>query len=253
MPESIIHNGFINLKSLNSLETEGLVNFDLATTKLYTPEYMKRVSLLNNLSTIIQDIYNNMCKPLSSLPNKFKYKEIKFKRNITLEKSIEILQKYKFTLLNLVINYDNKVIGLYIEKNKLKGFIPCFPSGIISKYALLDLNDEIFLKNMEETLQFLNMVLNETNKEILCNPVVKVLEDKLIIGLLTETNQLIPLIEPELDTDKNIKHSIDDDNFFQVNKITQMSTKKDTVREEYVKKIKLETDLFNSFRNKLRT
>ena len=31
-----------------------------------------------------------------------------------------------------------------------------------------------------------------------------------------------------------------------------MSTKKDTVREEYVKKIKLETDLFNSFRNKLR-
>ena len=80
------------------------------------------------------------------------------------------------------------------------------------------------------------MILDETNKEILCNPTVKVLEDNLVIGLLTETNQLIPLIEPELDTDINIKNTINDENFYQVDKITQISTKIDKVREEIYNK-----------------
>jgi hypothetical protein len=54
---------------------------------------------------------------------------------------------------------------------------------------------------------------------------------------LTETNQFIPLIEPEQDTDQSIKHSVDDENFIQVDKITQTSKKIDKTREEFVKKI----------------
>ena len=228
-----------------------LVN--ITTTKLYTPELMSKVPNLKKLSTTIQDIYSSMCKPMSSLPKAYRYKEIKFKRNHTLEKTIEILNKYNMKAQRLVVNYDDKVIGVNIENSGLFGFIPCFPSGILSSYELVDLENEEQEKNLEETLQFLNMVSDETKGEILCKPVVKILEDNLIVGLLTETNQFVPLVEPELDTDQSIKHTIQDENFFQVNKVTQTSKKIDKKREEYVKKIKLETELYNAFRNKLRT
>ena len=228
-----------------------LVN--ITTTKLYTPELMSKVPNLNKLSTTIQDIYSSMCKPMTSLPNAYRYKEIKFKRNHTLEKTIEILDKYKIAVQSLVINYDDKVIGVNIENSGQSGFIPCFPSGIISSYELIDMENKEQQKKLEETMQFLNMVSDETKGEILCKPIVKILEGKLIVGLLTETNQFIPLVEPELDTDQSIKHTIQDENFFQVNKVTQTSKKIDKTREEYVKKIKLETELYNAFRNKLRT
>ena len=225
----------------------------IVTTKLYTPNLMTKIPNMKKLANTIQEIYSTMCKPLSSLPKAYKHKEIKFKRNITLEKSIEILNKYDFTIQSLVVNYDDKVIGLNIEKRGQSGFIPCFPSGIISSYELVDIENEGQQKNFEETIQFLKMVTDETKSEILCKPIVKILEDKLIVGLLTETNQFIPLIEPEQDTDQSIKHSVDDENFIQVDKITQTSNKIDKTREEFVKKIKLETELYNAFRNKLRT
>ena len=226
---------------------------NITTTKLYTPELLSKVPNLKKLSTTIQDIYSSMCKPMSSLPKAYRYKEIKFKRNHTLGKTIEILDKYKIAVQSLVINYDDKVIGINIENSGQIGFIPCFPSGIISSYELVDLENEEQQKNLEETLQFLNTVSDETKGELLCKPVVKILEDNLIVGLLTETNQFVLLIEPELDTDQSIKHTIQDENFFQVNKVTQTSKKIDKTREEYVKKIKLETELYNAFRNKLRT
>ena len=68
------------------------------------------------------------------------------------------------------------------------------------------------------------------------NLFVKIIEDELVIGVLTETNQLIPLIEPEQNTDESIKYTINDDNFIQVNKITQISKKQDKTREKYMLK-----------------
>ena len=228
-------------------------NVSLATTKLYTPELISKVPNLKKLTNTIQDIYTSMCKPLLSLPNNYKHKEIRFKRNITLQQSINILNKYEIIINRLVVNYDDKVIGLHVEKNSKSGFIPCFPSGIVSSYELVDLNNDEEYLTLEENLQFLKMISDETNKEILCKPIVKILEDKLIVGLLTETNQFIPLVEPEQDTDQSIKHVIDDENFYQVDKTIQTSNKIDEEREKFVRKIKLETELYNAFRNKLRT
>ena len=224
----------------------------LSTIKLYTPELFSRVPHLKIFSDTINDIYSSRCKPMSSLPNKYKYKQIKFKRNITLEKTKEILEKYNIDIEDLVINYDNKVVGVNISKDGSNGFIPCFPSGIISGYELVDIENDENSKSMEETLQFLKLISDTTNNEILCKPIVKIIEDELVIGVLTETNQLIPLIEPEQNTDESIKYTINDDNFIQVNKITQISKKQDKTREKYVKKVKLETELYNTFRNTLR-
>ena len=224
----------------------------LTTIKFYTPELLSRVPHLKTFSDTIKEIYSSRCKPMPSLPNKYKYKEIKFKRNNTLEKTKQILEKYNIDILDLVVNYDSKVVGLNISIDGNSGFIPCFPSGIISGYELVDIENDENNKTMEETLQFLKLISDRTKNEILCKPLVKIMEDELVIGVLTETNQLIPLIEPEQNTDQSIKYTINDDNFIQVNKITQISTKQDKTREEYVKKVKLETELYNTFRNTLR-
>ena len=134
----------------------------------------------------------------------------------------------------------------------MSGFIPCFPSGIIVSYDLVNLEDENHHKTFEETLQFLKGITDKTKGDILCKPIVKILEDKLLVGLLTETNQFIPIIEPEQDFDQSIKYTIDDDNYIHINKISQTIKKPDKNREEYIKKIKLETVLYNTFRNRLK-
>ena len=227
----------------------------LVTTKMFTPDLMSKVPNLKALSDTIQDIYKSMCKPLYSIidvAKKYNFKEIKFIRNNPLEKVINILKKYDIQIVNTVINYDSKVIGLYIQTGNTVGFIPCYPSGILTEYPMISMDEMRDLKRFEETIQFLLMISKMTNNEILCKPLVKILEDGLIVGILTQTNQFVELIEPEEDFDKTIKYTIDENNYFVANKVIQNSNKVDTARIEYVKKIKLETELYNSFRNKLK-
>jgi hypothetical protein len=225
------------------------------TTKLFNPKLMDSIPNLKNLKTTIKDIYNSMCKPLPSVLNiadKYNFKTFKFKRNKVIKEIISILESNKLPILNLVLNYDNKVIGLITEINSVKGFIPSFPSEILDYPLIYFDDDKMNLKNFENTVQFLSNIKKITKNEILCQPVVKVLEDKLIVGLLTETNQFIELIEPEQNTDISIKDSIDDENFYTVNKNTQLSNKIDKERIIFINKIKIETELYNKFRNKLK-
>jgi len=225
------------------------------TTKLFNKKIMNSIPNLVNLKNTVIDIYNSMCSPLPSvlnIANKYNFKTFKFKRNKVVREIIDILEKYKLPILYLVLNYDNKVIGIITEINSVRGFIPSFPSEILD-YPLINFEDEkMNLKNFENTIQFLNQIKKTTNNEILCQPVVKVLEDKLIVGLLTETNQFIELIEPEQNTDITIKETIDEENFYSVNKNTQLSNEIDEERIIFVKKIQIETELYNKFRNKLK-
>ena len=227
----------------------------LVTTKMFTSELMEKVPNLTELSNTIQDIYKSMCKPLASIPDmnsKYRFKEVKFVRNHILEKVIEILKRYKIEIINLVVNYDNKVIGLNIQYNSDVGFIPCFPSGIITDYPIIIMDENTPSKNFEETVQFLTTITILTENNILCKPVVKILEDELIVGILTQTNQFIEISEPQQDNDMTITDSINDENFYRVNKITQTSKSQDIQRIEYIRKIRLETELYSTFRNRLK-
>ena len=226
------------------------------TTKLFSKDIMNKIANLKKLKNTIIDLYRSMCKPLSSISNiaekGYNFKTLKFTKNMVIEKIIEILDTYNLPIKQLVLNYDNKVIGLITSIDEVDGFIPSFPSGILD-YPVIYFEDELMnSKDFENTVKFLNSVKKATNNLILCKPVVKVLEDKLIVGLLTETNQFIELKEPEQDTDMTIKESIDEENFYEVNKNTQKSNKVDEDRIIFIKKIKIETDIYNKFRNKLK-
>ena len=107
-------------------------------------------------------------------------------------------------------------------------------------------------KNFEETTRFLFEIAGITENNILCKPVVKILEDEYIVGILTQTNQFIEISEPQQDNDMTISYSINDENFYRVNKITQTSKSQDTKRIEYIRKIRIETELYSTFRNRLK-
>ena len=224
--------------------------------KMYPPVLFKKLYNLKRLKLIIMNIYSSMCKPLPSILNtadKYNFKEIKFTQNHTLEKIINILEEYGIDILETVVNYDNKVIGLIISNNDNTGFISCFPSGILTEYNISLIDDiNAYLMTLEDTIEFLRDISIKTDKKILSNPVVKIIEDGLIVGLLTQTNQFIELKEPEQDTDMLLKYTITDENYNSVNKTTLNTHAYDKTRIDYIKNIKLETVLFNEFRNKLK-
>jgi hypothetical protein len=92
--------------------------------------------------------------------------------------------------------------------------------------------------------------------DIPCKPILKIVEDDMVVGILTETNQFIqisnPVPEVEINAKKNIP-SFKDDNYI-INKnnkpmissdtVITTSQKVDDARVEYIKKIKLETNFY---------
>jgi len=210
------------------------------------------------LTNLIKPILRETCSPLPSMPIVYK-----FKQAILLPKLINLLHSNDYEIEKQIMNYQSKVIGLYVKKDDLEGYIPCYPSAMDPTYQnVVFMNDESLYSTYEKTIKFLTIVSRDTNGEIPSKPEFKVLEDEHIVGVLTETNQFIQLSQPKLESDTFDGIPILNDNNYVVNKNSKnmistdafilSSNETDTERTEYIKKIKLETNFFNSFRNTIR-
>jgi hypothetical protein len=52
-------------------------------------------------------------------------------------------------------------------------------------------------RNANNTIDFLNKVKSKSHDEIPCIPVFKVVEEEHVVGIITETNQFIPISPPQ--------------------------------------------------------
>ena len=237
-------------------------------------------TLSANMRAVFKDIvkpfFHNVCRPLESMPpgGLSEPSVYEAKHAITLYNLIQKLDKYKYQLVKLVINFNSKVIGVVANSpTNQTGFVPCYPSSINDElkenidYVLM--TDFDLWKTYDETYTFLDQLSRRSakkreNPDIPCKPAFKVIEDGLVVGILTETNQFIQLSEPvaELDIrpDKNIP-SLDNNSYIVNVKDRPMisadipitaSDDVDKERVDYIKKIKLETNFFNVFRNTIR-
>ena len=231
-------------------------------------------SKIKELLHKIKNFYEEICRPLESMPNVYKAKHALGLEDL-LEKLTGKNPGYNYTVLKLVINFNNKVIGIIARAPngaKTEGFIPCYPSAINYDLGIdiVFMTDISLWNEYKETINFLNK-LSERSKlkkktgepDIHCKPAFKIIEDDLVVGILTETNQFIQLSKPisELEIDANINlPSIDNENYIikpinkgeqMVNADTKITTKDsvDIERVEFIKKIKLETNFNNVFRN----
>ena len=196
----------------------------------------------------ITKLIQKNCMPLPSIPDVYT-----FQQNISLTKIITILKNTTYKVTNQVLNYNGKVIGILVQKDFSNlYFLPCFPSNLI-----IDLGDDIIWiddviwNSYEMTKTFLEELNRETNGSILSLPKLKVIEEELIVGIITETNQFVAVI-PEPNIIEDNLEILDNSDFIVADKVSLLSQEKDEERISLIKNIKLEKNFYDSFRNTIR-
>lgn len=220
-------------------------------------EIKKRFNLKNtddisrdfvNVLYFIKSSLNAKCAPLPSMPKVYKFQE-----NISLLRMIPMLREKNYTVLSQIMNYNGKIVSLHIEKDGMKGILPCAPSS-----PLLDLEGDIIWMDSDygysykDTINFLEFMFQDFDGKLPCKPKIKVIENNLIVGVLTQTNQFVMLSEPTQDMFGNDYPSVTDTNFNTVDKIAITDQNIDEERFMGIKKIKLETAFYRNFRNTIR-
>lgn len=211
---------------------------------------LKDKSLLPNLRNTLENIklsFKDKCGPFNSMPTVYK-----FKMNIILNELIRLLEKSGYQLLHQIINYNNKVIGI-LAKNKenVIGFVPCFPSAIVKDIPIKTMDEDIW-NTFQVTIDYLIGLSRASSKKIPCLPKIKVLEDGLIIGVITETNQFIAVSRPEQNTITLEMPSIESSDYNDADLEIMTKNNKDEERIKYIKYIKIESGFYNSFRNTIK-
>ena len=249
-----------------------LVKNKILITKTFS-EYDRNLpkTLRSVFTKIIKPTLGERCRYFESRPN-----EYKFKHPPLLDTLIETLIDKKYTILKQILNFQGKVIGLLIKNKKgLEGFVPCYPSSLTTlknsknkkncdneskcDYDFVYMSDNIW-KPYEETLQFLKEYYDykETDdiEKTNCfdnNSFCRVVKDEQIIGFLTNTNQFIRIYDPipVSSVDDSIKTFTNND-MLVADIETLTTTNVDTTRTNYIKRIQLETNFYNIFRNTIR-
>ena len=202
---------------------------------------------------IIRPVLNSMCLPLESMPNVYK-----FKQPILLDKLISEITKTptkkNYTILFQVLNFQSKVTGIVVKSLKnIHCFVPCFPSSYLPNYKVKYITHNSIWNTYNNTINVLMDLYKESKQEIPCKPEFKVIEDELIVGILTITNQFIQISNPipVSQTSDNLKE-INNSSYLISELNTSFNKEQDIQRIDYIKKIKLENNLYNAFRNTIR-
>jgi hypothetical protein len=226
--------------------------------KLFKETDAKTVKPIRYLfNNVVKPFYQKKCVPFSSMPEKYKMKT-PILLDILINKLREVLSGGaaggETIQIGQVINYQGKVIGVVVQKGSIGGYVPCYPSSILEEYDYFYANELSLWKSYEQTVAFLMSVWSNSRGKIPCKPGFKVVEDEVIVGILTETNQFIQ-INPPLpvsETHDDIPELRESNYMLAENEIAKNKGQKDTERIEYIQKIKLETKFYQAFRNTVR-
>ena len=224
--------------------------------------------VLKKIITNIKSAYDGQCKPYNSIPRegtanaskKFP-KLYEFGRNIHLHELKEKVKRGGFTISNQILNYDGRVIGIFIQKEDeekdetFSGIVMCEPSPIDKEIPTINyIDDETLWRPYEETVTFLHYIHSKI--KIPCLPRFKVVDDGKIAGIITETDQFISTLIDESESKRtdgifNIP-VINTSDYNIADREINTRLKDDPDRERYVKYIYLENNFYNVFRTVIR-
>ena len=196
---------------------------------------------------LIKYSMKNKCGPKNSMPRVYR-----FKQNVVLYKLLDILTKHDYKIITQIMNVSGRIIGVVAQhkNDKISGIIPCFPSSPVLDIEY-ELDEAPYVLPYQQTHQFLNKAYESTKGEIPCKPSIKVIEDKMIIGILTETNQFV-VVTPTADTFDDDLPKIEDINYNAVDNTVMTIDSVDEERVKFIKNIKLESNFYRVFRNTVR-
>ena len=228
-----------SIKSVVSDIINPLFSFNIQSDEINLKEFKKVLNLLK------EDINNNCV-----IENRDKIFEV----NTSLENIINILNKLKYEINYQIMDYENKIIAVIVSNNKFEGFlyIPCYPSNIDDDnipIKFIDELEEIDFVDYNLTINLLNTIYVDSNEIIKCKPMYKIIDNELIIGILTNGNQYVMINKPELYILDNDIPEINDKNYIIADNTIQNSLKYDIERHNMINNIKLESGFYKSFKN----
>lgn len=224
---------------------EGKIKNHLIKTFIPTDKTVKSVL------KIIRIISKQHCSPKMSLP-----KTYEFKQNIGLYELIQQLDNIGYTVHSQIMNYHNKIIGVLSNKksnpNEPIIYIPCLPSSSLEKIPIQYTDDLTIWQDYSATVSTLKRIHQLSEGEILCRPTHKIIDDALIVGILTETNQFVRINPPSVIVPDDGMIPIDNADYMLLDNTITRSTKTDSQREEKIMKLKLEEQFYIAFRTLLK-
>ena len=236
-----------------------MVNFllDIKNLSKNAPEIVR-------IMRIIKENMMTNCKKLNSLPIMYNKKHDFVNNILSYEKNKQIKNISNLEIVNQIVNNRMKVIGLLI-KDTIKNmdfYVPCYPSSINILKPTISMHTTNLMIPYDDTVEGLKNIYVKSKKGIPCMPKYKVVNDNMIVGIISITNQFIPTIPegyiaPPLGVNEeadgllvfsgNTKYYED----FIVNESGEIKSS-DNRRNLMVKRIKMESNFYNIFRNTLR-
>ena len=228
-------------------------NKTISATKLFLEARKNTNYVIKNIKSVLKIIQNtltNSCYPKSSKPTVYK-----FKKNILAFKLYSLLKSYHYNVVSQIMNYQGKIIGLLTTNENSNGktvFVPCFPSAVIEDINIQFMDDDIW--NDYRTTRDELFTLSELSEgNIFCKPMIKVLEDNLIVGILSETNQFIKIEPPQENIEQDDLVNIESSDYLIADNVITNTNEYDNERIDITKKIFLESQFYNAFRTTIRT
>ena len=206
---------------------------------------------LTSIMTLIESSLSKYCKP------KDKPKTYTYKDNLSAQRIKDICEEHDIIVNKQVMNYNGQIIALMVSANETSDkefYLPTQPSSIISNLKQVYL-DSVKWQSYQITLNMLQTLSSKTNGKLLSKPMVKLEEDGLIVGIITETNQFVYIDKPVQDTsqdDINIVKTTGYKNYYTIDEVVASSDNSDNIRQESIQNISLETKFYIQFRNKLK-
>ena len=227
----------------------------LVNTRQIIPTFMEEYIESENLKQVLNIIRysaQNYCAPLQSIP------QYEFKRNrLAEEVYLNLLKKTDikplYTITNQIQSYQGKTIGFKVTLPEDGGFIfiPCLPSSILPGIPIKYIDSDYLWLPYEKTRDLLFHVKEQSEGKILCQPIFKVIEDGVIVGIITETNQFVQIDQPTENIFEDNLREMKSNNYILADR--NISTgKQDMERIRSVKKIELESQFYSAFRSFIR-
>ena len=180
-------------------------------------------------------------------------REYTFKAPMGVDELIGLIGETKgYTVEKQILNYQDRVIALLVKtpsENMI--VIPCEPSEQ-QAYPAEYMDNQALWSDYQTTLDEL-MELKNRNPNILCQPVVKMYDGGIVVGVLTETNQFIKVVDGDGSAFDGLKSQTVIEDPHKIELAIDNSTGEDPNRIRVVRNITLESSFFTLYRSTIKS
>lgn len=219
---------------------------NVVLTRFFSLKSHSLLAPIKSVLTAAKAATNDMCVPLASMPTVYT-----FRSNVPAMDIHRKLTLRDITVKQQIINYSGQTIALIATNKGFTGYVPTQASSPLPGIPEVLMDEFSEYGSYKETIGFLDGVTKLTKGSVPCKPKLRLEEDGLTVGILTETNQLVSLRGPELVTDADLP-AVDENMSVANDVVSEAGDGVDQERVEYVTRIRLETEFYNSFRNTVR-